>query len=66
MTMDTTWGYNQHDHKWKPTEKLIQNLIDGVSKGGNYLLNVGPKADSTIAQESIERMQAVCLEPSSR
>lgn len=59
MTMNTTWGYNQYDHKWKPTKKLIQNLIDIVSKGGNYLLNVGPKADGTIPQESIERMQAI-------
>lgn len=59
MTMNTTWGYNQYDHKWKPAGKLIHNLIDVVSKGGNYLLNVGPKADGTIPQESIERMQTI-------
>lgn len=59
MTMNTTWGYNQYDHKWKPAGKLIHNLIDVVSKGGNYLLNVGPKADGTIPQESVERMQII-------
>lgn len=59
MTMNTTWGYNQHDHKWKTAEKLIHNLINVVSKGGNYLLNVGPMADGTIPPESIERMQTI-------
>ena len=59
MTMNSTWGYNQHDHDWKSSKVLIHNLIDIVSKGGNYLLNVGPKADGTIPQESIERMQDI-------
>ncbi|MDG1300419.1 MAG: alpha-L-fucosidase [Opitutae bacterium] len=59
MTMNTSWGYNQHDHKWKSTSQLIQNLIDIVSKGGNYLLNIGPKADGSIPKESIERMEAI-------
>lgn len=59
MTMNTTWGYNQFDHDWKSTETLIRNLVDVVSKGGNYLLNVGPKADGSIPKESIERMKAI-------
>ncbi|MDF7826784.1 alpha-L-fucosidase [Pontiellaceae bacterium B12227] len=59
MTMNTTWGYNQHDHKWKTSEKLIRNLVNVVSKGGNYLLNIGPMADGTIPQESIERMKVI-------
>ncbi len=59
MTMNTTWGYSDHDHAWKTPEKLITNLIDIVSKGGNYLLNIGPKGDGSIPQESIESMQAI-------
>ncbi len=59
MTMNTTWGYSEHDHDWKSSETLIRNLIDIVSKGGNYLLNVGPKADGTIPEASVKRMRAI-------
>jgi alpha-L-fucosidase len=59
MTMNTTWGYSDHDQAWKTTETLIQNLVDIVSKGGNYLLNIGPKGDGSIPAESIESMQAI-------
>ena len=59
MTMNTTWGYSKYDHDWKSTDKLIETLIEVVSKGGNFLLNVGPMADGTIPQESIERLQEV-------
>jgi alpha-L-fucosidase len=59
MTMNTSWGYNQFDVNWKSTETLIRNLIDVVSKGGNYLLNVGPEADGSIPPASIERMEEI-------
>jgi len=59
MTMNTTWGYSEHDHAWKSAEALIRNLVDIVSKGGNYLLNIGPKGDGSIPDESIESMQAI-------
>ncbi len=59
MTMNTTWGYSEHDNAWKSSETLIRNLVDIVSKGGNYLLNIGPKADGSIPLESIKAMQAV-------
>ena len=42
MTMNGTWGYKSYDNNWKSTETLVRNLIDIASKGGNYLLNVGP------------------------
>jgi len=59
MTMNTTWGYSDHDHAWKSPETMIRNLVDIVSKGGNYLLNIGPKGDGSIPQESIESMRAI-------
>jgi len=59
MTMNTTWGYNAHDHAWKSDEKLLRNLIDIASKGGNYLLNIGPKGDGTIPEPSIQSLQAI-------
>src|ERR1700730_3069765 len=59
MTMNETWGYKSYAHNWKSTETLVRNLLDIASKGGNYLLNVGPKADGTFPQESIDRLKEV-------
>jgi alpha-L-fucosidase len=42
MTMNDHWGYNAYNERWKSTTDLLQKLIDIVSKGGNFLLNVGP------------------------
>nr|WP_262919474.1 alpha-L-fucosidase [Niabella hibiscisoli] len=57
MTMNDTWGYRTDDHKWKSTEVLIRQLIDIASKGGNFLLNIGPKPDGTFPQESVDRLK---------
>ncbi len=59
MTMNTTWGYSEHDHSWKSDEHLIRNLIDIASKGGNYLLNIGPRGDGSIPEASIKSMEAI-------
>ncbi len=59
MTMNDTWGYKSYDDNWKSTETLLRNLIDIASKGGNYLLNVGPTAEGLIPQPSIERLADV-------
>ncbi|MEO8111143.1 MAG: alpha-L-fucosidase [Ginsengibacter sp.] len=59
MTMNETWGYKSYANNWKSTETLIHNLIDIASKGGNYLLNVGPKPDGTFPQESIDRLKEI-------
>jgi alpha-L-fucosidase len=58
MTMNGSWGWRD-DNKWKSTETLIQNLVDIASKGGNYLLNVGPKPDGTFPVESIQRLKEI-------
>lgn len=59
MTMNDTWGYKHFDDNWKSARMLVQNLVDIVSKGGNYLLNVGPTAEGLIPQASVERLEAI-------
>ncbi|MBV9988597.1 MAG: alpha-L-fucosidase [Chitinophagaceae bacterium] len=59
MTMNETWGYKSYANNWKSVETLVRNLIDIASKGGNYLLNVGPKADGTFPQESIDILKGM-------
>lgn len=54
MTMNGTWGYKSYDHNYKTPQKLIQNLVDIASKGGNFLLNVGPTAEGEFPPESVE------------
>ncbi len=59
MTINTTWGYSEHDHKWKTDDTLIRNLVDIASKGGNYLLNIGPKGDGSIPEPSVKSLAAI-------
>jgi alpha-L-fucosidase len=59
MTMNDTWGFKSYDHNWKSATMLIRNLVDIASKGGNYLLNVGPTAEGEIPAPSVERLKAV-------
>jgi alpha-L-fucosidase len=57
MTMNDTWGYKANDHNWKSEQELIRKLIDIASKGGNFLLNVGPTAEGLIPEPSVERLK---------
>jgi alpha-L-fucosidase len=59
MTMNETWGYKSWANNWKSLKTIIQNTVDISSKGGNYLLNVGPKADGTFPQESIDLLKGM-------
>ena len=59
MTMNRHWGYNSHDHDWKSPEVLVRNLIDIVSKGGNYLLNIGPTGEGLFPPEAVARLSAI-------
>lgn len=59
MTMNRSWGWHKNDHDWKSADQLIENLFDTASKGGNYLLNVGPKPDGTIPEASIDRLESI-------
>lgn len=59
MTMNGSWGYHENDHDWKSVDTLIFNLVDCASKGGNYLLNVGPTGLGEIPPASVARLNSV-------
>jgi alpha-L-fucosidase len=59
MTMNNTWGFKSYDNNWKSKEDLIRKLVDIASKGGNFLLNVGPTSEGLIPQASVERLAAM-------
>jgi alpha-L-fucosidase len=59
MTMNDHWGYNAKDDNWKSARQLIRMLCDIASKGGNFLLNVGPTAEGLIPAASVERLEAI-------
>ena len=59
MTLNDTWGFKKDDKNWKPTAVIIRNLADIASKGGNYLLNIGPDSHGVIPPESIKRLAEV-------
>jgi alpha-L-fucosidase len=57
MTMNDTWGFKSYDDNWKDTRTLLRTLIDVASKGGNFLLNVGPTAEGLIPEPSVSRLR---------
>lgn len=57
MTMNMHWGYYADDNVWKPARVLIHNLTACACGGGNYLLNVGPRADGSIPAASVQRLR---------
>lgn len=57
MTVNDHWGYNKNDQNWKSSEDLVHKLIDIASKGGNFLLNVGPTSEGVIPQASVDRLK---------
>ncbi len=58
-TLNNTWGFKKNDHEWKSAETTTRLLFDIVSKGGNYLLNVGPDAEGVIPEESVKILKTV-------
>ncbi len=59
MTMNDHWGYNKYDQNWKSTGELLRILADIASKGGNFLLNVGPTAEGLIPLPASDRLKAM-------
>ncbi len=59
MTINNTWAYNMHDRDFKSAQVLIRSLVEVASRGGNFLLNVGPQPDGNIQPEFQERLRSV-------
>ena len=59
MTLNDTWGYAKNDHNWKPADDLVHKLCDIASKGGNFLLNVGPTELGEFTPETMDRLATV-------
>ena len=59
MTLNDSWGYQRADDNWKSAKTVIRNLITCARDGGNYLLNIGPRADGSIPEESVRILQEV-------
>ena len=59
MTMNDSWGYQAADDAWKSPKQVVRNLITCSRDSGNYLINIGPKADGSIPAESVQIMTAV-------
>ena len=59
MTLNDSWGYQRADDNWKSSKTIVRNLISCARDGGNYLLNIGPKPDGSIPQESVQILSAV-------
>ena len=58
-TINDTWGFRKDDTNWKSAGQITFKLVDIVSKGGNYLLNVGPTAEGVIPQPSADVLRTV-------
>ncbi len=59
MTINESWGYNPSDTRFKPARQLIHTLCEVAGRGGNFLLNVGPKGDGTLPVELTERLEVI-------
>jgi alpha-L-fucosidase len=59
MTMNDSWGYQRADDAWKTPKQVVRNLITCAHDGGNYLINIGPKGDGSIPEESIRILTTV-------
>ena len=59
QTFSGSWGYHRQEATWKSVEQVVQMLVDGVSKGGNLLLNVGPTARGEFDRRAMDRLSGV-------
>jgi len=58
-TMNDSWGYFKADDNWKSPKTIVRNLITCAGHEGNYLLNIGPKADGSVPEESVRILSVV-------
>lgn len=59
MTINDSWGYLAEDNNWKSAQQLVQNLVECARDGGNYLLDIGPRADGSVPEPAVARLRAI-------
>jgi alpha-L-fucosidase len=59
VTMNDSWAYLAADNNWKSPQQLLQNLVECARDGGNYLLDIGPRADGSVPEPSVTRLKAI-------
>ena len=59
MTMNDSWGYHKADDAWKTPKRILRNLITCARDGGNDLLNIGPKPDGSVPEESVRILNTI-------
>jgi alpha-L-fucosidase len=59
MTLNDSWGFQRADDVWKTPKTIVRNLITCARGGGNYLLNIGPKPDGSVPEESVRILEEV-------
>jgi alpha-L-fucosidase len=59
MTINDSWGYLAGDNNWKSAQQLVQNLVECARDGGNYLLDIGPKADGSVPEPAVTRLKTI-------
>jgi alpha-L-fucosidase len=58
-TLNNTWGYKSYDNDWKSLNEMLFWIVEIASKGGNYLLNVGPDGNGVIPEASIKVLKEI-------
>jgi len=58
-TFSGSWGYYRDEESWKSTDQILRMLIDTVSKGGNFLLNVGPNGRGELDERALVRLREI-------
>ena len=59
MTINDSWAYEAGDHNWKSPQQLVENLAECSRDGGNYLLDIGPRADGSVPEAAVSRLDAI-------
>lgn len=58
-TLNNTWGYKSYDKDWKSFSEMLLWIVEIASKGGNYLLNIGPDGNGVIPEESAKVLREI-------
>jgi alpha-L-fucosidase len=59
MTINDSWAYLAGDNNWKSAQQLLQNLVECARDGGNYLLDIGPRADGSVPEPAVGRLSTI-------